>query len=118
MSTENKAIVEKVNAAFGEGSTEGFLSHCAEDVQWTIVGKPALQGKEAIRKFMGAMGDGCGPQLVVHSVIGDGEKVASNGSMIMELADGTPYHGAFCDVYRFAGGKIAELDSYVVDLKS
>jgi hypothetical protein len=32
MSVNQKAIVAKVNAAFAEGSTEGFLAFCAEDV--------------------------------------------------------------------------------------
>jgi uncharacterized protein len=56
MSVNNKAIVEKVNAAFAEGSTEGFLAFCAEDVAWTMVGDTTVQGKDAIRQWMASMG--------------------------------------------------------------
>ena len=38
MSATHKEIIEQVNAAFAEGSAEGFLSFCAEDVTWTMVG--------------------------------------------------------------------------------
>jgi hypothetical protein len=36
MSVNTQAIVEKVNAAFAAGSTEGFLACCADDGAWTI----------------------------------------------------------------------------------
>lgn len=52
MSAKNKEIVEKVNAAFAEGSTEKFLSFCADDVEWTMVGDKAVKGKDAIRQWM------------------------------------------------------------------
>jgi hypothetical protein len=56
MAVNNKAIVEKVNAAFAAGSTEGFLACCAEDVAWTMVGDTTVQGKDAIRQWMASMG--------------------------------------------------------------
>ena len=45
MSATNKEIVEKVNAAFAAGNTAGFLSFCAEDVAWTMVGDKTVKGK-------------------------------------------------------------------------
>ena len=45
MSAKNKEIVEKVNASFAEGSVEGFLSNCAHDVVWTMVGNKTTKGK-------------------------------------------------------------------------
>src|SRR3989442_13214809 len=69
MSVNNKAIVEKVNAAFAEGSTEGFLAFCAEDVAWTMVGDKTVQGKDAIRQWMASMGPMEPPQFTVHNVI-------------------------------------------------
>ena len=56
MSAKNKEIVEKVNAAFAEGSVEGFLSFCADDVVWTMVGDKTVKGKDAIRQWMASMG--------------------------------------------------------------
>src|SRR5258706_15232868 len=43
MSEKNKEIVKKVDAAFAAGNPEGFLSFCAEDVKWTMVGEKAVK---------------------------------------------------------------------------
>ena len=45
MSAKNKEIVEKVNASFAEGEMEGFLSFCADDLVWTMVGSKTVKGK-------------------------------------------------------------------------
>ena len=44
---DNKAILEKANAAVSSGDNEGFLSFCADDTKWTFVGDQTLQGKQA-----------------------------------------------------------------------
>ena len=60
MSQENKEIVEKVNASFTEGNSEGFLSFCSEDIKWTMIGEKHVEGKQAIRVWMKEM-DGMEP---------------------------------------------------------
>lgn len=53
MSERNKEIVEKVNSAFLEGNFEGFLSFCAEDVEWTIVGDRTVKLQlRRLRRFL------------------------------------------------------------------
>ena len=49
MSAKNKEIVEKVNASFAEGSVEGFLLNCADEVVWTMVGNKTTKGKRDSR---------------------------------------------------------------------
>jgi ketosteroid isomerase-like protein len=34
------------------GNHEGFLSFCADDMEWTFVGDKTLKGKEAVRQWM------------------------------------------------------------------
>jgi uncharacterized protein (TIGR02246 family) len=108
----NKEIVEKVNTAFAENSVEGFLSFCADDVEWTMVGDRRVKGKDAIRNWMGSMPPEP-PQFTVQNVVAEGDFVVAYGDMTMkEEGKVTPY--SYCDVYRFQGGRIAELRSYVV----
>jgi len=52
MSEKNKAILEEANAAITEGSNEGFLSFCADNMEWKFVGDKTLKGKEAVRQWM------------------------------------------------------------------
>ena len=114
ISQENKAIVEKVNASFAEGNTEGFLSLCAEDVKWTMVGEKSVQGKASIREWMSSMGDTEPPKFTVDNLVAEGEFVVANGEMTMKDKDGNIGSYSYCDFYRITEGKISELTSYVV----
>lgn len=113
MSAKNKEIVEKVNASFAEGGVEGFLSHCADDVVWTMVGNKTTRGKQAIRKWMASM-DMEPPKFTVDNIIAEGDFVTAYGDMTMKDKDGKAVPYAYCDIYRFRDGKIAELNSFVI----
>ena len=113
MSAKNKEIVEEVNTSFGEGSVEGFLSHCADDVAWTMVGNKTTKGKNAIGEWMASM-DTEPPKFTVDNIIADGDFVTAYGDMIMKEKDGKTVPYAYCDIYRFRDGKIAELNSFVI----
>ena len=116
MSAQNKEIVEKVNASFVEGSVgsvEEFLSHCADDVVWNMVGDQTTRGKQAIREWMASMKIDP-PKFTIANTIADGDFVTSYGDMTMKEKDGKTVPYAFCDIYRFRDGKIAELNSFVI----
>ena len=117
MSAQNKATVEKVNAAFAANNTEGFLSHCARDVVWTMVGDRSVKGVDAIRSWMASMSGGEAPKFSVDHIVADGDYVTCFGDMTMKDKQGTPAPYAYCDIYRFRDGKIAELRSYVINTK-
>jgi uncharacterized protein len=113
MSTKNKEIIEKVNAAFAENSVEGFLSFCADDVEWTIAGDRTVKGKDAIRQWMASMTLQEPPTFTVDNLIAEGDLVAANGDMTMKDKDGKAVPYSYCDIYRFRGDKIIELKSFV-----
>jgi len=113
MSEKNKEIIEKVNAAFAEGSTEGFLSFCADDVQWTMVGDKTVKGKEAIRQWMTSMPSEP-PKFTVANVIAEGDFVTAFGDITMKDKDGKTVPYSYCDIYRFRGDKIVELRAFVI----
>jgi len=113
MSARNKEIVEKVNASFAEGGVEGFLTYCADDVVWTMVGNKTTKGKNAIREWLASM-DTEPPRFTVDNIIGDGDFVTAYGDMTMKDKDGKVVPYAYCDIYRFRDGKIVELSSFVI----
>ncbi len=120
MSAKNKEIVEKVNAAFAEGNIEKFLSFCAEDVEWTMVGEKGVKGKDAIRQWMAAMApkDSEPPKFTVTNVIAEGDFVTAHGDMTMKDKDGKAASYSYCDIYRFRGDKIVELSAFVIKTKA
>ena len=109
-----KEIVEKVNAAFAQNNLEGFLTHCVDDVVFTIVGDRTVKGKEAIRSWMSSMMGAEPPSINIQNVVSEGDFATAIGEMTMKEQDGTPGSYGFCDVYRFRGDKIVELKGYVV----
>ncbi len=113
MSERNKEIIKKVNQAFAEGDTEKFLTFCADNVKWTMVGEKTVEGKDTIRKWMASMPSDP-PRFTVDNVIGEGDFVTAYGEMTMTEKDGTPGSYSYCDVYRFRGDKIAELNAFVI----
>ncbi len=120
MSSKNKEIIEKVNAAFAEGNSEGFLSFCAEDAEWVMVGEKRLKGKGAVREFMSSMehSEMEPPQFTVDAVIAEGDSVAAYGDMTMKDEGGETVPYSYCDVYRFQNDEIIQLQSFVVKHKT
>ncbi|MDQ3255902.1 MAG: nuclear transport factor 2 family protein [Acidobacteriota bacterium] len=116
MSEKNKEIVEKVNAALAEGSNESFLSFCAEDVSWTMVGDKTVKGKDAIRQWMASMASESSelPKFTIDHVIAEGDFVTAHGDMTMKDKDGKTAPYSFCDIYRFRDGKIIDLRAFVI----
>ena len=114
MSAANKAVLEQANAAVTRGDHEGFLSFCTDDTLWTFVGDRVLRGKEAVRKWMEEAYRQGPPELTVDDLIAEGELVTAVGVVTTKGADGKAARHAYCDVWRFHGGKLAELRAFVI----
>lgn len=113
MAENNKAILEKANAAIIKGDNEGFLSFCTDNTEWTFVGDKTLQGKEAVRQWM-ATTYVEPPKFMVENLIAEGDFVTAVGKISMKDEDGKMAHYAYCDVWRFHDGKMAELKAFVI----
>ncbi|KAM3093330.1 nuclear transport factor 2 family protein [Phormidesmis sp. 146-35] len=114
---KNKAILEEANAAIAEGSNEGFLSFCADDVEWIFVGDKTLKGKEAVRQWM-ATTYVEPPKFMVANLIAEGDFVTAlgdiTGDITMKDEDRKAAHYSYCDIWRFRGSKIVELRAFVI----
>jgi uncharacterized protein (TIGR02246 family) len=117
MNLNNKAILEKANAAISAGNNEGFLSFCTDDMVWTFVGDKMLQGKEAVRQYM-ATAYAEPPRFMVENLIAEGEFVTALGKISMKDEDGIRVDYSYCDVWRFRDGKMVELKAFVIETGS
>lgn len=114
MNLNNKAILEKANAAITNGDYEGFLSFCTDDTEWTFVGDKTLRGKEAVRQYMATTYREA-PKFVVENLIAEGEFVTALGKISMKDEDGKLVDYIYCDVWRFRDGKMAGLKAFVIE---
>jgi uncharacterized protein len=113
MSEKNKAILEEANAAIAEGNNEGFLSFCADDMEWTFVGDKTLKGKEAVRQWM-ATTYVEPPKFRVANLIAEGDFVTALGDITVKDEDGKAADYSYCDVWRFRGSQMVELRAFVI----
>ncbi len=110
---DNKTILEQANAAITAGDNEGFLAHCTEDTTWTFVGEQTLRGKAAVREWMKTAYQQP-PQFRVEQLIAEGDFVTALGSITLPDESGAATEYAYCDVWRFQEGKMAELRAFVI----
>lgn len=113
MIENNKEILIEANAAVTEGDYERFLSFSTDDVIWTFVGEETLNGKEAVRQYMSKTYLEP-PKFKVDNLIAEGDFVTAIGEISLKDKDGNTDHYLYCDVWRFSGGKMAELKAFVV----
>jgi ketosteroid isomerase-like protein len=117
MSETHKKVLEKANAAIAAGNYEEFLTFCTEDTEWTFVGDRTLSGKEAVRQWM-ATAYSEPPIFSVARMIAEGDFVAALGEITLKDNDGKIAQHAYCDVWRFRDGRMAELRAFVLETGS
>lgn len=120
MSSKNKEIVEKVNAAFAKGKSEEFLNFCAEDAEWQMVGDKSFKGKQSVREFLSSM-EATGmeaPKFTVDAMVAEDDTVVCYGDMMMNEENGENAPYSYCDIYQFKTGKIIKLQSFIVKHKT
>lgn len=121
VTTEFQEFIRRVNDAFVRYDTAFFEANLADDVRWTMVGSPAIEGKAAFIAEVTSMAEGPAPDLSVTNVITHGTVAAVEGTVTLVDDSGAPKTYAFCDVYRMSGsknGKIKEITAYMIELDS
>jgi uncharacterized protein (TIGR02246 family) len=116
MSETYKAILEAANAAIVQGDYEGFLGLCTEDTKWVFVGDRTIDGKEAVRQWM-ATAYKEPPQFKVLRLVAEGDCVTAIGEITLKDDAGKATHHAYCDVWRFRDGRMAELHAFVIEAR-
>lgn len=113
MSGNNKAILERANAAIAAGDYEGFLSFCTDDTEWSYVGDKTYRGKDAVRHYLKTSSE-MPPDFNVTQLIAEGDFVTALGDIATKDESGRKVNYSYCDVWRFRGGKMAELRAFVI----
>ena len=114
MAANRRELVQRINEGFAENNLEKVLSFCNDDVIWTMVGDTTVRGKDSIREWMASMNPQQ-PKITIRQIVAEGDSVVTTGDMSMpDKKGGPPVPYTFCDVYRFAGERVAELTAFVI----
>lgn len=77
------------------------------------MGDKTLKGKEAVRQDL-AITNREPPEFTVTHLIAEGDFVTALGDIIIKDEDGKAVHHSYCDVWRFRGDKMVELNAFVI----
>ncbi|UOQ72872.1 nuclear transport factor 2 family protein [Hymenobacter cellulosilyticus] len=77
------------------------------------MGEQTLRGKEAVRRWMATAYEQP-PVFMVKHLIAEDDFVTALGSITLPDESGKVVEYAYCDVWRFRDGKMAELQAFVI----
>ncbi len=114
--TDTKQFLRQFNDYWAVPDVASIAANVTDDIRFSMAGKPPIIGMSDFRKMLDEMAASAGQvSLTIHNVLVDGDRAAVNGLIDMMGDNGEPRQYAFCDIYRLEGGKVAELEAYVVD---
>jgi ketosteroid isomerase-like protein len=114
MPDTHKTVLTRANEAISRGDHEAFLAFCTEDTEWNFVGDRTLRGKDAVRRYM-ADAYREPPVFRVERMIAEGDFLTAIGEITLKDEDGKATDYAYCDVWRFRDGRMAELRAFVIE---
>lgn len=115
MPQSNRSILEAANSAIKEGDFDGFLSHCAEDIHWDMVGDELIEGKTAVKRWMERTYVNP-PKFSAENFISEDNRLAVFGKIEITDKNGASTHFRYCDVWQIRDGKLADLKAYAVKI--
>ena len=117
----NVELARKSFAAFAEGDVEAYVQSFSEDAEWRVsaflTGKDRYLGHEGVREFVADVqrlesdhGERFEMSLTDFSEVGDDRVMGLGQAKIVR--DQNPLEFEAGALYRFADGKIVELEAY------
>ncbi|WP_430782286.1 nuclear transport factor 2 family protein [Actinoplanes sp. G11-F43] len=116
MNTTQRHLVAEYFDGFRASDHPRILATLTEDVTWIIHGHRTTRGRD---EFDGEIENPAftgSPTLDVRRVIEDGPVVVVTGEGRGTHVEQGPFRFAFNDLFTFRGGRIAQVESYVVPL--
>jgi uncharacterized protein len=114
----NKKTVQEYLGAFRRSDHARVLACLTDDVEWEIPGMFHIRGKEAFDReiendaFMGS------PQITLDRMTEENDIVVAEGTVQVRKRGGELLNLRYCDVFTMEDGKIRQLISYIMEVKS
>lgn len=115
--------LESVRRAFdqvGRGDPTALVELLAPDVVYRLIGSTAMSGVHrgraaVLEKVFAPLSAALAapPRFAIERLLADGDHVVMQATAHAALRSGAPYDNTYCMVFRFAGGRIAELTEYL-----
>ena len=114
----NKKTVELYMEGFRQSDHEKILSCLADDVIWEMPGYFLLKGKDEFDKEIENDAFEGRPEISLIRMIEENNIVIAEGAVRAKFKNGDWMDALFCDVFHFENGKIKQLTTYLMQVKS
>lgn len=111
---------QEIAEAFSAGKFQITFPFLADNIEWNIVGENLLQGKESVMQY----GDQTAKyftevttEFTMDNLVVGNNCVAIDGTAVFTKKDGGKNYISSCDVYRFEGGMLKQINSYCISTK-
>ncbi|WP_315834570.1 nuclear transport factor 2 family protein [Bradyrhizobium prioriisuperbiae] len=118
-STDNKQLLQEIFEGLANRDGTLFIDSMTPECRWTTIGtgkwSGTFEGKPAIlRDLLGPLRERLAERskTVAQRFIVDGDFAAVEARGHNVTKAGAPYRNEYCFVFRFSGGKIAEVTEY------
>ncbi len=111
---------QEIAEAFSAGKFEITFPYLADNIEWNIVGENLLQGKENVTQYCNQTAKyftEVTTEFRMDNLVVDNNCVAIDGTAIFTKKEGGQNYISSCDVYRFVGGKLRQINSYCISTK-
>lgn len=113
-------IVKDVYDRFSEGDIDGFLSLCAENIEWVVNGPAhlakcrAFKGHSGVRQFLDLLAGWEFSSFAAREFIADGSMVVALGEETgTDKASGTKFENRWAHVFDVQGGRIVRFREFL-----
>ena len=114
---DTRTFLREFNEYWVHPDTRAILDNVTDDIRFSMAGGRTVSGKADFKAFLDEMGSGGADMaLDIASIIVEGERAAVHGEVSMTDEQDRRRMYAFCDIYRLASGKVAELTAYVLEV--
>ena len=110
--------IEQIAEAFCSHRFAETYPYMADDIQWTMIGRETLSGREAViahcHKSLKFLATVATTDLKLKIYRAEARVIVEGAAKFLDRDDQT-FSVASCDVFRFADGRLVEITSYVID---
>lgn len=118
--SENKRLIEDLNADLSAGRGEALFKNLADDACWTMMGTTRYSGtfhgkQEIMAELLGPLVSRLdGPMsITADRIIAEGDFVVVQSRGKGSTKSGKTYDNSYCSVYRVVDGLIREITEYL-----
>jgi uncharacterized protein len=104
---------KEISEAFAKGNLDFSAKYLADNVKWNILGSSSIMGKEQVLEVSKMLQLESFPVITIKNIVAEENYIVIESTGEAKTKKGKLYNQSYCDIFRFAEGKIIEITTYL-----